>query len=192
MFFCFECDLVSFSFQSTERAWSGRKSERALRPGSREVPPRPGRTKCELYETLQFLIMGAGKETSINLPCLLILASSWTVSPSHSYSSELQAKGGHCAARTSCLLMGFVIGRNGSPGVAPPNVPVSGPSTSCLSNDLPRGGGREEGRVRRIGNSPGDFGPSWTELSEVGFQGGRTLHNSVKEYPHDGRRMRNA
>ena len=178
--------------QLTERAWSGRKSERALRPGSREVPPRPGRTKCELYETLQFLIMGAGKEASINLPCLLILASSWTVSPSHSYSSELQAKGGHCAARTSCLLMGFVIGRNGSPGVAPPNVPVSGPSTSCLSNDLPRGGGREEGRVRRIGNSPGDFGPSWTELKEVGFQGERTLHNSVKEYPHDGRWMRNA
>ena len=90
------------------------------------------------------------------------------------------------------FLIGFVIGRNGSPGVAPPNVPVSGPSTSCLSNDLPRGGGREEGRVRRIGNSPGDFGPSWTELSEVGFQGGRTLHNSDKEYPHDGRRMRNA
>ena len=87
----------------TERAWSGHKSERALRPGSREVPPRPGRTKCELYETLQFLIMGAGKETSINLPCLLILASSWTASPSHSYSSELQAKGGHCAARPSCL-----------------------------------------------------------------------------------------
>ena len=183
--------LSSFP-QLTERAWSGHKSERALRPGSREVPPRPGRTKCELYETLQFLIMGAGKETSINLPCLLILASSWTVSPSHSYSSELQAKGGHCAARTSCLLMGFVIGRNGSPGVAPPNVPVSGPSTSCLSNDLPRGGGREEGRVRRIGNSPGDFGPSWTELKEVGFQGERTLHNSVKEYPHDGRWMRNA
>ena len=184
-----KCIIIN---QLTERAWSGHKSERALRPGSREVPPRPGRTKCELHETLQFLIMGAGKETSINLPCLLILASSWTVSPSHSYSSELQAKGGHCAARTSCLLMGFVIGRNGSPGVAPPNVPVSGPSTSCLSNDLPRGGGREEGRVRRIGNSPGDFGPSWTELSEVGFQGGRTLHNSVKEYPHDGRWMRNA
>ena len=90
------------------------------------------------------------------------------------------------------FLMGFVIGRNGSPGVAPPNVPVSGPSTSCLSTDLPRGGGREEGRVRRIGNSPGDFGPSWTELKEVGFQGERTLHNSVKEYPHDGRWMRNA
>ena len=69
------------------------------------------------------------------------------------------------------FLTGFVIGRNGSPGVAPPNVPVSGPSTSCLSNDLPRGGGREEGRVRRIGNSPGDFGPSWTELSEVWVPG---------------------
>ena len=95
--------LYLISHQLTERAWSGHKSERALRPGSREVPPRPGRTKCELHETLQFLIMGAGKETSINLPCLLILASSWTVSPSHSYSSELQAKGGHCAARPSCL-----------------------------------------------------------------------------------------
>ena len=124
--------------------------------------------------------MGAGKEASINLPCLLILASSWTASPSHSYSSELQAKGGHCAARTSCLLMGFVIGRNGSPGVAPPNVPVSGPSTSCLSNDLPRGGGREEGRVRRIGNSPGDFGLSWTELSEVGIQGGLRFITPLK------------
>ena len=78
------------------------------------------------------------------------------------------------------FLMGFVIGRNGSPGVAPPNVPVSGPSTSCLSNDLPRGGGREEGRVRRIGNSPGDFGPSWTELKEVGFQGGRRFITPLK------------
>ena len=78
------------------------------------------------------------------------------------------------------FLMGFVIGRNGSPGVAPPNVPVSGPSTSCLSNDLPRGGGREEGRVRRIGNSPGDFGLSWTELSEVGIQGGLRFITPLK------------
>ena len=60
------------------------------------------------------------------------------------------------------------------------NVPVSGPSTSCLSNDLPRGGGREEGRVRRIGNSPGDFGPSWTELKEVGFQGGPRFITPLK------------
>ena len=69
-------------------------------PSRHEDSPRPGRTKCELCETLQDLIMGAGKEASINLPCLLILASSWTASPSHSYSSELQATRGTlcCAA----------------------------------------------------------------------------------------------
>ena len=31
-------------------------------PSRLEDSPRPGRTKCELYETLQDLIMGAGKK----------------------------------------------------------------------------------------------------------------------------------
>ena len=69
-------------------------------PSRHEDSPRPGRAKCELCETLQDLIMGAGEEASINLPCLLILASSWIARPSHSYSSELQATRGTlcCAA----------------------------------------------------------------------------------------------
>ena len=184
---CIIINLVPVDQAGPERTEAGESA-----PSRHEDSPRPGRTKCELYETLQDLIMGAGKEASINLPCLLILASSWTASPSHSYSSELQAKGGHCAARPSCLSDGVRDREERITWSCATKRPVSGPSTSCLSNDLPRGGGREEGRVRRIGNSPGDFGPSWTELSEVGFQGGRTLHNSVKEYPHDGRRMRNA
>ena len=57
------------------------------------------------------------------------------------------------------------------------------PSTSCLSDHLPRGGGSErESRGRGIGNLPGDFGPPWTEVSEVWVRDGRMLHNSDKEF----------
>ena len=97
-FLCKHISALPVDRAGLERTEAGESA-----PSRHEDSPRPGRTKCELYETLQDLIMGAGKEASINLPCLLILASSWTASPSHSYSSELQAKGGHCAARPSCL-----------------------------------------------------------------------------------------
>ena len=79
------------------------------------------------------------------------------------------------------ILTGLVIGRNGSPGDAPPNVLFSA-FCELLSNHLPRGGGSGESRGRRIGSLPGDFGPPWTEVSEVWVRGGRMLHNSDKEF----------
>ena len=82
-------DPVSVDQAGSERTEAG---ESAL--SRHEDSPRPGRAKCELCETLQDLIMGAGEEASLNLPCLLILASSWTARPSRSYSSELQATRG--------------------------------------------------------------------------------------------------
>ena len=57
------------------------------------------------------------------------------------------------------------------------------PSTSCLSDHLPRGGGSErESRDRGIGNLLGDFGSPWTEVNGVWVRGGRRLHNSDKKF----------
>ena len=73
-------------------------------PSRLEDSPRPGRAKCELCETLQDLIMGAGEEASINLPCLLILAPSWMLGlPSPTRPSWRRRRGGHCANRPFCL-----------------------------------------------------------------------------------------
>ena len=80
---------VSVDQAGPERTEAGESA-----PSRLEDSPRPGRAKCELCETLQDLIMGAGEEASLNLPCLLILASSWIARPSRSYSSELQATRG--------------------------------------------------------------------------------------------------
>merc|ERR1711873_393050 len=77
-----------------DRAGPERTEAGESAPSRHEDSPRPGRTKCELCETLQDLIMGVREEASINLPCLLILASSWTARPSRPYSSELQATRG--------------------------------------------------------------------------------------------------
>ena len=81
----------------------------------------------------------------------------------------------------SAILTGLVIGRNGSPGDAPPNV-LFPAFCELLSNHLPRGGGSGESRGRRIGSLPGDFGPPWTELSEVWVPGWTYFHNSDKEF----------
>ena len=59
-----------------DQAGSERTEAGESAPSRLEESPRPGRAKCELCETLQDLIMGAGEEASLNLPCLLILASS--------------------------------------------------------------------------------------------------------------------
>merc|ERR1711923_225715 len=80
--------------RSVDQAGLERTEAGESAPSRHEDSPRPGRAKCELCETLQDLIMGAGEEASINLPCLLILASSWTARPSRPYSSELQATRG--------------------------------------------------------------------------------------------------
>ena len=81
-------------FFPVDQAGSERTEAGESAPSRLEDSPRPGRAKCELCETLQDLIMGAGEEASLNLPCLLILAPSWIARPSHSYSSELQATRG--------------------------------------------------------------------------------------------------
>ena len=97
-------DIVDLNIRSgvdrVDRAGPERTEAGESAPSRLEDSPRPGRAKCELCETLQDLIMGAGEEASLNLPCLLILASSWIARPSHSYSSELQATRGTlcCAA----------------------------------------------------------------------------------------------
>ena len=59
---------------SVDQAGPERTEAGESAPSRLEVSPRPGRTKCELCETLQDLIMGAGEKASFNLPCLLILA----------------------------------------------------------------------------------------------------------------------
>ena len=79
---------------TVDQAGSERTEAGESAPSRLEDSPRPGRAKCKLCETLQDLIMGAGEEASLNLPCLLILASSWIARPSRSYSSELQATRG--------------------------------------------------------------------------------------------------
>ena len=151
-------------------------------PSRHEDSPRPGRTKCELYETLQDLIMGAGKEASINLPCLLILASSWTASPSHSYSSELQAKGGHCAARPSCLSDGVRDREERITWSCATKRPVSGllraasPTIFLGAGEVRRAGIEGSETRREISGLPG---PS---SAKFGFRGGRMLHNSDKEF----------
>ena len=61
---------------SVDQAGSERTEAGESAPSRLEDSPRPGRAKCKLCETLQDLIMGAGEEASLNLPCLLILASS--------------------------------------------------------------------------------------------------------------------
>ena len=100
LFNCAGYLVNNISVRSVDQAGLERTEAGESAPSRHEDSPRPGRAKCELCETLQDLIMGAGEEASINLPCLLILASSWTARPSHSYSSELQATRGTlcCAA----------------------------------------------------------------------------------------------
>ena len=68
--------IISIFFFSVDQAGSERTEAGESAPSRLEDSPRPGRAKCELCETLQDLIMGAGEEASLNLPCLLILASS--------------------------------------------------------------------------------------------------------------------
>ena len=97
--FCLKTQLYHFcehliNHHSVDQAGSERTEAGESAPSRLEDSPRPGRAKCELCETLQDLIMGAGEEASLNLPCLLILASSWIARPSRSYSSELQATRG--------------------------------------------------------------------------------------------------
>ena len=94
------CLVTTKQHQPVDQAGLERTEAGESAPSRHEDSPRPGRAKCELCETLQDLIMGAGEEASINLPCLLILASSWTARPSRPYSSELQATRGTlcCAA----------------------------------------------------------------------------------------------
>ena len=87
-------DSSDIKDDSVDRAGPERTEAGESAPSRLEDSPRPGRTKCELCETLQDLIMGAGEKASFNLPCLLILASSWIARPSHSYSSELLATRG--------------------------------------------------------------------------------------------------
>ena len=48
--------------KSVDRAGWERTEVGESAPSRLEDSPRPGRTKCELYETLQDLIMGAGKK----------------------------------------------------------------------------------------------------------------------------------
>ena len=86
--------MMIITLSSVDQAGSERTEAGESAPSRHEDSPRPGRAKCELCETLQDLIMGAGEEASLNLPCLLILASSWIARPSRSYSSELQATRG--------------------------------------------------------------------------------------------------
>ena len=80
------------------------------------------------------------------------------------------------------FLTGFVIGRNGSPGVAPPNVlfPAllrAASPTIFLGAGEGRRAGLEGLETRReISGLPG---PS---SAKFGFQGGRMLHNSDKEF----------
>ena len=88
---------------SVDQAGSERTEAGESAPSRLEDSPRPGRAKCELCETLQDLIMGAGEEASINLPCLLILAPSWMLGlPSPTRPSWRRRRGGHCANRPFC------------------------------------------------------------------------------------------
>ena len=70
-------DQHQITSQSTKRAWSGRRREKAL-SRLRSRLSRDGQSADSekfLLEDIIDFIMGAGGETSLNLPCLLILAS---------------------------------------------------------------------------------------------------------------------
>ena len=90
------------SHLSVDQAGLERTEAGESAPSRLEVSPRPGRTKCELCETLQDLIMGAGEEASINLPCLLILAPSWMLGLPSPTRPSCRRRGGHCANRPFC------------------------------------------------------------------------------------------
>ena len=80
------------------------------------------------------------------------------------------------------ILTRLVIGRNGSPGDAPPNVPVSGllraasPTIFLGAGEVGRAGMEGLETCREISGLPG---PS---SAKFGFRGGRMLHNSDKEF----------
>ena len=98
LFFCF---LHQICVQSSKRAWSGRKRERALRPGSSFHLGRGGQSanSVKLYKISSW----EPEEASFNLPCLLILAPSWMLGlPSPTRPSWRRRRGGHCANRPFC------------------------------------------------------------------------------------------
>ena len=84
-------DILYFD-ESTERAWSGRKSERALRPGSRIHLGRGGQSvnSMKLYKISLWEPGRSINQLAAPLNPRLLL----DARPSHSYSSELQATRG--------------------------------------------------------------------------------------------------
>ena len=97
------CHVETSDISPVDQAGLERTEAGESAPSRLEDSPRPGRAKCELCETLQDLIMGAGEEASINLPCLLILAPSWMLGlPSPTRPSWRRRRGGHCANRPFC------------------------------------------------------------------------------------------
>ena len=68
--------------------------------------------------------MGAGGETSLNLPCFLILAPHLSCHLAFPllFVGAAGDEGDTVQLGHPTILTGLVIGRTGSPGVAPPNV----------------------------------------------------------------------
>ena len=169
------------SYLAVDQAGLERTEAGESAPSRLEDSPRPGRAKCELCETLQDLIMGAGEEASINLPCLLILAPSWMLGlPSPTRPSWRRRRGGHCANRPFCHSDGARDGEERITWRCATKRSASGLLRDALQPFL---GAGEVGRAGVEGwKLAGRFEPPWIELSEVWVPGWTYFHNSDKEF----------
>ena len=167
------------AIQSTKRAWSGRKRERALRPGSRTHLGRGGQSanSVKLYKISSW----EPEEASFNLPCLLILAPSWMLGlPSPTRPSWRRRRGGHCANRPFCHSDGARDGEERITWRCATKRSASGLLRDALQPFL---GAGEVGRAGVEGwKLAGRFEPPWIELSEVWVPGWTYFHNSDKEF----------
>ena len=165
--------------QSTKRAWSGRKRERALRPSSRIHLGRGGQSanSVKLYKISSW----EPEEASFNLPCLLILAPSWMLGlPSPTRPSWRRRRGGHCANRPFCHSDGARDGEERITWRCATKRSASGLLRDALQPFL---GAGEVGRAGVEGwKLAGRFGPPWIGLSEVWVPGWTYFHNSDKEF----------
>ena len=169
-------------FQSTKRARSGRKRERALRPGSRTHLGRGGQSanSVKLYKISSW----EPEEASFNLPCLLILAPSWMLGlPSPTRPSWRRRRGGHCANRPFCHSDEARDREERITWSCATKRPVSGLSASCSptiflgAGEVGRAGVEGLEACREISGLPG---PS---SAKFGFRGGRIFITPIKNLP---------
>ena len=177
-------ELLASVNQSVDQAGLERTEAGESAPSRLEDSPRPGRAKCELCETLQDLIMGAGEEASINLPCLLILAPSWMLGlPSPTRPSWRRRRGGHCANRPFCHSDEARDREERITWSCATKRPVSGLSASCSptiflgAGEVGRAGVEGLEACREISGLPG---PS---SAKFGFRGGRIFITPIKNLP---------